>query len=597
MLLIFLFGLLHTTIANLTTTTLFGNLYVEDVGKVHLYHDTWTLIMGVNLTNTQSRLYSIRKSIQLAGQVCNHDCIEAHEINVIELRLRRLQQKEDILSKLLGKPKRTKRGLVNFVGDISKTLFGTLSNSDLDYIDGELDKLYTDNKNIATALTNHTKILKSLLDSSSADYKGLINRFNEEEETALKLTKSVNNNTKSNFINTKLVMGALLIDELNEDIDVAINAINDGKHGIIHPQILTPHILRKTIDEFETKHRTRYHLDNTEDNYQHIIDISNIQVAIIQGLFTYVVKIPVLEQEEGMIKRFIPLPERIFETFLAIIPDHEYLISYQDSFSPTDANLLRECKQIDDYKICERKQPLYKIKDTNTCDSSLLKRYADIKCNKSPYLLHKETYIFVENGYIIIPTGELEIDALCPNELKTIKINRATLITGAGCKLHSANIELKLPEFHSFNKIITVNVTYELNFERKELELLKNRLIQLPQQVDNDELLRARLSLDDTENMLSKISSHRRMHTWTERSLEWLKYLGYFAITLITCYLFYKCGILDLIKTCIPSKICLFCVKTKVNTTAIPHVVTYRSTPTEEPLLKNRIVRFSKQNL
>lgn len=68
MLLIFLFGLLHTTIANLTTTTLFGNLYVEDVGKVHLYHDTWTLIVGVNLTNTQSRLYSIRKSIKLAGQ-------------------------------------------------------------------------------------------------------------------------------------------------------------------------------------------------------------------------------------------------------------------------------------------------------------------------------------------------------------------------------------------------------------------------------------------------------------------------------------------------------------------------------------------------
>ena len=38
-----------------------------------------------------------------------------------------------------------------------------------------------------------------------------------------------------------------MIDEKSEDIDTATNAINDGKHGIVHPQILPPAILRATI--------------------------------------------------------------------------------------------------------------------------------------------------------------------------------------------------------------------------------------------------------------------------------------------------------------------------------------------------------------
>ena len=232
------------------------------------------------------------------------------------------------------------------MGDISKTLFGTLNDNDLQYINHELDKLYMDNRNIAVALSNHTKILKMLLDTSSADYKGLLTRVNEDSKTANKLKSIVNDNMKNNFVNTKLVIATLMIDELNEDLDTAINAINDGKHGIVHPQILTPEILKETINEFEATYRMKYHFDNTEDNYQHIISISTIQVAIIRQLLTYIVKIPILEQEEGVTKHVVLIPEKIHETFLAIIPDHEYIISYKDSFTPTDITFLEKCKEI-----------------------------------------------------------------------------------------------------------------------------------------------------------------------------------------------------------------------------------------------------------
>ena len=135
------------------------------------------------------------------------------------------------MKKLLGK-QRNKRGLANFFGDISKTLFGTSNEGDLAQINSEFDNLYRDNKNIASILTNHTKILKLILDSSSTNHESLMLQENQERAIARNISNGINKATQENFINNKLVVAAVLIDEINEDIDKAINAVNDGKHGI-----------------------------------------------------------------------------------------------------------------------------------------------------------------------------------------------------------------------------------------------------------------------------------------------------------------------------------------------------------------------------
>ena len=211
-----------------------------------------------------------------------------YEIHLVRSRYNRLAHKINILNELLGKKTRTRRGLANFVGDISKTLFGTLSEADLKQINSKFDKIYTDNKKIASVLTNHTKILKLILDSSSVNHKELLNNQINERKLARNLSKGFNTLAQDSFINNKLLVAAIMIDETSEDADTAINAINDGKHGIVHPQILTPTILKNTIQEFEEKQRTRFHFDKDESNYQHIIDISQLSVALIKGLFSYI---------------------------------------------------------------------------------------------------------------------------------------------------------------------------------------------------------------------------------------------------------------------------------------------------------------------
>ena len=146
---------------------------MEKETKIHLYRETWRLIVGTNMTNNRERISATDKTILISEQARIKKCLPQYEIELIRRRYNRLISRNYILTKLLGK-QRNKRGLANFVGDISKTLFGTLNEGDLAQINSEFDNLYRDNKNIASILTNHTKILKLILDSFSTNHESLI---------------------------------------------------------------------------------------------------------------------------------------------------------------------------------------------------------------------------------------------------------------------------------------------------------------------------------------------------------------------------------------------------------------------------------------
>ena len=112
-----------------------------------------------------------------------------------------------------------------------------MSNSDLETISKEFYQLYSDNKNLAMVMQNHTKILKLVLDSSSTDYKKLEGKLQAESAIAHVIRSNLNNNTKKCCVAPKLITCEMLIEELHDDIETALAAINNGKHGIIHLQI------------------------------------------------------------------------------------------------------------------------------------------------------------------------------------------------------------------------------------------------------------------------------------------------------------------------------------------------------------------------
>ena len=128
--------------ANYTLASLKGNVYIEEQSKVHLYHETWKLVIGINSTSNDQRLTAIDTTIRLAETACNNQCPPMYEVHLVRNRYNRSRYKNTILMKLLGKQQsRQRRALANFVGDISKILFGTLNENYRSQINAEFNKV------------------------------------------------------------------------------------------------------------------------------------------------------------------------------------------------------------------------------------------------------------------------------------------------------------------------------------------------------------------------------------------------------------------------------------------------------------------------
>ena len=92
----------------------------------------------------------------------------------------------------------------------------------------------------------------------------------------------------------------------------------------------------------------------------------------------------------------------------------------------------------------------------------MLKRYSKNICKLSPYILHDETYIPTENGFILIPLKSIQLDLSCEDGIVTKEIIQVTLVTESRCKAYIGDNELFLPTKTQMHKVITINNTYDI---------------------------------------------------------------------------------------------------------------------------------------
>ena len=105
------------------------SLLIEDIQKVLLHHSQVKLIVALNTSVIQQKK---EKATDQLYKLKQSNCRESAEINVLKIKINTLESKFIHYKNLMYL--RVKRKLFDFVGSVSKTLFGTLDNSNLDLI-------------------------------------------------------------------------------------------------------------------------------------------------------------------------------------------------------------------------------------------------------------------------------------------------------------------------------------------------------------------------------------------------------------------------------------------------------------------------------
>lgn len=292
------------------------NIILENLGQAQLFHEEWKLVIGFDYAYIESDLNKIEQTYH---KIINELCLRISKRFVCSSR-QRLYQRINSLKNVRGELRNTfhltgldnsnssrvKRGLFDFIGEISKTLFGTLDATDAEYYNNELDKLYNDQKEIMHYVNNQTSIILSSLSSS-------ISMLNKSQDQIIEMNERFNkvkDLTKTNEMNIQ-------INELILDLDMSIIELRDrirkieelaydAKHGLIKPYILAPEKLFEILRTHE--HVKNFPVELKEQNYLTLIDVCTISAMLNGKRILIELKIPLLENKVLNLQRIITLP-------------------------------------------------------------------------------------------------------------------------------------------------------------------------------------------------------------------------------------------------------------------------------------------------
>lgn len=152
---------------NLGNTELFQNqplerlagIYFESIANLHIYRDNWRFINYVNLAPLEEKEKILNFFTHKIDLLCfskygdDITCSGLQELERLKRKLINVKINRQTINDLVGRLDeksdryRSKRGVFDFVGQISKILFGTLDSSDADYYNEQIDLVYNNSNN------------------------------------------------------------------------------------------------------------------------------------------------------------------------------------------------------------------------------------------------------------------------------------------------------------------------------------------------------------------------------------------------------------------------------------------------------------------
>lgn len=144
---------------------------VENIGKIRMYDQAWKMLAYLNLTvykMEMNKVIIMEKQIEdMCDQLINHPADHStRSCDLVPKQLKFIIQDIKSLSKLLPfkNINKSKRGILNFIGEIQSVLFGTLAASDAEFYDDQINKLSRNQIQSHDLIKQQTSIIKSSLE-------------------------------------------------------------------------------------------------------------------------------------------------------------------------------------------------------------------------------------------------------------------------------------------------------------------------------------------------------------------------------------------------------------------------------------------------
>lgn len=376
---------------------------------------------------------------------------------------------------------RQKRGLINGLGSIIKSITGNL--------DAEDEKRYT---HILKHLeSNQYKLNEQLKNQYSLNHE-LIEKFNKTVETIkhnelelkLKIEQLLHIVVGGTHNLNKLIIYDIY-SQLNTLFSMILSVMKDIENSLtfcklhaMHPSIIKINDLYSELNRIYKNYNNEFPLEPTLENIPEFEKLITVNCKLHSNKIIYFLEIPINYETNFELFHLIPIPSKHETEFVTVILNKEYFLKSYDG-------------QIKSLKDTCTKGTIYqcpnKIEDTDdrSCEKNIILHNDNKHCKYTKVNLkenHVETIEEINQFLVVFPIQET-ISASCQlgDEIKTIQ--GIFLISENNCQMKFRNQKLNFQEGTFGKPIILENFKIELDetqIPRLTVELNSIQDLKLP---------------------------------------------------------------------------------------------------------------------
>jgi hypothetical protein len=264
--------------------------------------------------------------------------------------------------------KKYKRGLINLVGHIQKTLFGTLDDEDGEMYTTQIRELQNSRANLLKIADKHTSILKLTnnafndaqiverqLASLNTSYNNLVQNLN-------RVWYQVDMLNVRTAVTQQITTLLLLLQQLVFETDLVGEIISAAQNGIIHSSMISTTELRMQLRDIliSLPGRLQLPFDVNNISLYELSKVSKMAIVYTNGTLIFELVIPLLNPVELTLYHIIPLPVQKDKIYMHLTPEFEYMaISKTHEYYLTiSVDHLISCKDLLSMTLCPETQPL-----------------------------------------------------------------------------------------------------------------------------------------------------------------------------------------------------------------------------------------------
>jgi hypothetical protein len=305
---------------------------------------------------------------------------------------------------------------MNFIGEISKVLFGTLDENDAEYYDEQIRKFEVNSDDTTDLLKQQVCVLKTTLgafndtlrDVTNNDKlmrKALTDIQNYLSRLALETTRELGLFEAKFTIEKHITQVNNALTTLQRNMDLLLDSVVHAQMGGIQPQIVPPHLLLDSLRESQAffPRDTVPPFSLSKDSTGMVYKLCETKVYIKNNKLSYVISTPLVNKGEFRVYRLVPIPIQAKQGKLVYINTVKSIMCVDNGrqyyyFSSEDE--LQKCKEATkDRYVCRQEKPLLSSLVQEECAVRLLRMWKSLPESCEVHVVQLTHTVWTQVGY------------------------------------------------------------------------------------------------------------------------------------------------------------------------------------------------------